>query len=153
MAAVTVFRFVISDPKTGQSWQRELEKKKAAALTGTKVGDEIDGGLVGLPGYRLIITGGSDEAGFPIRRGVAGPGRKRLLLAGPPGYWPAKKGIRKRKTIRGTTVSEDLVQVNVKISKEGKQSLAELGFVTKAPKAKWSAEAKEGAETKEPAAQ
>lgn len=132
----TTFKFVISDPKTGRTFQKDVEKKKVPALLGLKVGDEFDAGIIGLPGYHLKITGGSDESGFPIRKGVIGSGRKRLLLAEPPGYKPERKGIRKRKTVRGATLSEDLVQINTKVVKYGKQSLEEFfGVKVEEPKA------------------
>jgi len=128
------FIFTVADPKTAKTYQKEAEKKRCAALIGLKIGDEFDGGIIGLPGYRLVITGGADESGFPMKAGVAGQGRKSVLLAGPPGYRPERKGVRKRKTVRGSVVSEDLIQINTKVLREGKQSLDEL--FGKAPAAK-----------------
>jgi len=109
------FKVVISDPKTGKAQQVEVKGGKAQALIGLKIGDTIDGSLVGLPGKKLMITGGSGKAGEPMRPDVQGGVKKRLLLAGPPGYHPPKEGMRKRKLIRGNTITEDIVQINTKI--------------------------------------
>jgi small subunit ribosomal protein S6e len=57
---------------------------------------------------------------------VKGPGRKRVLLSSPPGFHPKLKGQRKRKTVRGDTISEDIVQVNCKVVKKGEKPLEEL---------------------------
>ena len=119
-------KFVINDPKTGKSYQREVEQSKVSVLFGMRIGDEFDGGIIDLPGYRLKITGGSDKDGFPMKKGVEGTGRKRLLLSGGVGYRPREKGVRKRKTVRGEVIAEDIVQINCKIVKYGKQSLEEL---------------------------
>ena len=53
------------------------------------------------------------------------------------------KGQRKRKTVRGNTISNDTVQVNCKVVKKGEKPLEEL--VPTKPKEK-----KEGAEEKKP---
>jgi small subunit ribosomal protein S6e len=107
-----VFKIVISDPKTRKAWQIE---KDVPSLTGLKIGDEFDGALIGLPGFTLQITGGSDKDGFPMRPDLPGTGRKRVLLSKGPGFHPKKKGMRKRKTVRGNVISSDIVQVNVKV--------------------------------------
>lgn len=50
-----------------------------------------------------------------MRVELPGPGRKRILLSGPPGFWPLKEGQRRRKLVRGNTVSPDTMQLNCKI--------------------------------------
>ncbi len=106
------FKIVISDPKTRKAWQIE---KDVPSLTGLKIGDKFDGALIGLPGFTLQITGGTDKDGFPMRPDLPGTGRKRVLLSRGPGFHPKKKGMRKRKTVRGNVISSDIAQVNVKI--------------------------------------
>ncbi|MEM4699465.1 MAG: 30S ribosomal protein S6e [Candidatus Nezhaarchaeales archaeon] len=107
------FKLVISDPKTGLAKQITVEGPQARALIGLKIGDTIDGAPFGLPGVRLRITGGSDRSGFPMRSDVPGGGKHRILLSGPPGFHPKKEGMRKRVTVRGNTITEDIVQINV----------------------------------------
>jgi len=63
----------------------------------------------------LKITGGSDDSGFPMRPDLPGGAKRRLLLSGPPGYHPPEKGMRKRVTVRGNTITEDIVQINTVI--------------------------------------
>jgi len=91
-----------------------------------KIGDEFDAGIIDLPAYKLKITGGSDKDGFPMRKGVEGSGRKRLLLSGGVGYRPKEKGVRKRKTVRGEVICEEIAQLNCMIVKYGKKPIEEL---------------------------
>jgi acyl carrier protein phosphodiesterase len=42
-------------------------------------GDEFDGIFVSLPGYKLVVTGGTDHAGFSMRRDIEGSRLKRIL--------------------------------------------------------------------------
>lgn len=109
------FKVVVSDPKTGKARQVELKEGKAQALLGSRIGDIIDGTIVGLPGKKLVITGGSGKAGEPMRPDIQGGVKKRVLLSRPPGYHPPKKGMRKRKLVRGNVITEDIVQINTKI--------------------------------------
>jgi small subunit ribosomal protein S6e len=120
------FKIVISDPTTRKSYQLELEQSKALALIGKKIGEEFNGDLIGLPGYTLKITGGTDKDGFPMHPSVEGAIRKKVLLSEPPGFHPRKKGERRRKTVRGNTISEDIAQINVKVVKKGEKPLEEL---------------------------
>ena len=109
------FKVVISDPKTGKAEQVEVKGEQALRLIGHKIGDVIDGALVGKPGVKLKITGGSGRAGEPMRPDIPGPRKGYFLLSGPPGSHPPEKGTRKRKFVRGNTISEDIVQINTVI--------------------------------------
>lgn len=121
-----IFKFVISEPETKKSFQLEVDQAKAVGLIGKKIGDEFSGDSIGLTGYNLKITGGTDKDGFPMHPSVRGPGRKRLLLTSPPAFHPKIKGQRKRKTVRGNIISEDIAQINAKVIKKGEKSLEEL---------------------------
>jgi len=123
---MAVFKFVVSDPQTRKSYQVEVDQSKARGIIGKKIGEEFNGEIVGLPGYKLVITGGTDKDGFPMHPSVPGPGRHRVLLAGPPCFHPTKKGERRRKTVRGNTISEDIVQINCKIVQKGEKPIEEL---------------------------
>ncbi len=125
------FKVVISDPKTGKSYQRDIKDENAKRFRGKKIGDEIDGSAIGLTGYKLAVTGGSDKGGFPMKKGVMGKTASRILMKGGVGY-KSKKGIRKRKRIRGEIIDEDMIQINTKIIAKGKKKIEELlGFETK----------------------
>ena len=113
------FKVVISDPETGRAEQVEVKGPQAARLLGLKIGDVIDGAIVGKPGVKLRITGGSGKAGEPMRPDLPGGVKRRLLLSGPPGFHPRRRGERRRKFVRGNTITEDIVQVNTVIVRGG----------------------------------
>jgi small subunit ribosomal protein S6e len=117
------FKAVIADPKSGRTYKRDIAGQFANALVGRKLGEEIDGLFVGLPGYKLTIAGGSDKDGFPMRKDLPGPRRRRVLLSGGVGFHPQRKGIRKKKTVRGNTISPDTLQLNLKITVRGPKSI------------------------------
>ncbi|BEP18620.1 30S ribosomal protein S6e [Pyrofollis japonicus] len=98
-----------------KAWQITIASPQADQLIGLKIGDKFDGSLVGLPGYQLEIRGGSDNSGFPMLPTLPGPVKKKVLLSGPPGFHPREKGERRRKTVRGNTVTHDTVQINTVI--------------------------------------
>jgi len=120
------FKFVVSEPGTKKSYQIEVEQSRGAGLIGKRLGEEFDGDIIGLGGYKLKITGGSDKDGFPMLAGQSGPGKRGVLLIKAPGFHPGIKGQRKRKSVRGDTISEDIVQINTKVVKAGEKSLEEL---------------------------
>ena len=117
------FKTVIADPKKGKTYQWEITGHHANSLVGKRIGDEVDGIFVGLPGYKLVITGGSDKDGFPMRRELPGPKRRQVLIKEGVGFHPNDKGVRKRKTVRGGTVSPDIVQINMRITVHGSKSI------------------------------
>lgn len=112
--------------RTGKTYKIEIGQEKIIYIKGKKIGDEIEGDPFGLPGYVLKLTGGSDNSGFPMRPDVHGSGKKKVLLSSPPGFWPSREGERRRKTVRGNTYSEEIVQVNAVITKEGSIPLDQL---------------------------
>lgn len=140
------FKFVVSEPETRKSYQLEVDQAKAIGIVGKKIKEEFSGDLIGLTGYTLQITGGTDKDGFPIHPSVKGPGRKKVLLSGVPGFHPRLKGQRKRKMVRGDTISQDIVQINVKVVKKGEKPLEEL--VPMKPKEKKEEKPKGGEESK-----
>jgi small subunit ribosomal protein S6e len=120
-------KLVVNDVKAVKSLQKEVADDKAAAFYGKKIGEEFDGGMAGLPGYKLKITGGSDRDGFPMRPEVSGQGRKKLLLSGGPGIHVTRKGLRLVKAVVGNTVSARTAQLNSKVVEYGGKPLDELG--------------------------
>lgn len=120
------FKFVISEPQTRKSYQLEVDQAKAVGLLGKRIGEEFNGDLIGLSGYSLKITGGTDKDGFPMHPQVQGQVKKKVLLSQPPGFHPEKKGERRRKIIRGDTLSADIVQINVKITKKGEKPIEQI---------------------------
>ncbi|MHA1794093.1 MAG: S6e family ribosomal protein [Promethearchaeota archaeon] len=125
MSEGITYRIVIS--KDNKSMQITVEPDVFfKSLIGKKIGDELDGGLFGYPGYIFEIRGGSDLAGFPMRKDVQGGVKKRIFVSGP-GTGIKNKSIRKgdriRKLVRGNTITDQIVQINTIVKKEGKVQL------------------------------
>lgn len=137
------FKVVVSDPKNRKAYQKDADEA-SSGLSGKKIGEKLSGDFLGLTGYELEITGGSDKDGFPMRKDVEGIGRKRALLSGGSGFHPKIKGQRKRKSVRGNTISVQISQINMKIVKHGEKSPEELlGVKPKEKKAEETPEDKQ----------
>ena len=119
---MTEVKLVINDPKTGKSYA----KTENIDLTGKRIGENISGDFVKLPSFEFEITGGSDTAGFPMRKDVPGAARKSALLSGGVGVNIKRKGMRIRKTVRGNLISKDTIQINLKVTKQGNKKLEEI---------------------------
>jgi len=117
------FKLVISDPKTGKSYQREIKDPNSRKFLGLKINDSIKGESIDLTGYEFLVTGGSDNCGFPMRKDVTGTGRKRILIVKGVGLRKTKKGMRYRKAVCGNTIHSKISQINLKIVKEGREKL------------------------------
>ena len=74
----------------------------------------------------MKITGGSDKSGVPMRGDVSGNQRRKILMRDSVGFNPVKAGQRKRKLIRGRTLSGDVSQINLKVIDYGPKSIEEL---------------------------
>ena len=123
---MATFTVVVGDPETGQSYQLEVEGQDGNRFLGRSIGDIVDGNAVGLQGYELEITGGSDDAGRPMRGDVRGPALREVLLTGGTGYRPKRDGERRRITVRGAEISDETVQINVRVASRGDETIAEL---------------------------
>jgi len=61
-----------------------------------------------------------------MRRDVDGIVRKKIFLASGIGYKSKGRGQKDKKTVAGNTVYDGTAQVNMRVSKEGKETLAHL---------------------------
>lgn len=121
------FRVVLSDPKSGKSYQKTVSGANANRLIGKQIGENVSGTILDLPpDYELQITGGSDKDGFPMRKDIPGAGKKKILLSGGIGFKPKERGLRKRKIVRGRIISKETLQINMKVVKHGKIPLEEI---------------------------
>ncbi len=120
------FKTNISNPKTGKSYKMVISGQNYNTFIGKKIGDEVDGVFVSLPGYKLKITGGSDENGFPMRNDFPGGRKRRIMLSKSTGFHPDREGKRKKKSVRGNTVTNDIFQINLTIVKHGSKSIDDL---------------------------
>lgn len=131
------FKINISE-KSGKTYKLETE---AEELIDKKLNDKVQGKEISsdLEGYEFEITGASDGAGFTAMKDIPGIGLKKVLLDYGKGMKkrpkkegkkkrsnPKPKGLRLRKTIRGEVISPAIVQINLKILKEGKKKLSEI---------------------------
>ncbi len=115
------FKVIISDPDTGKSRSIEVEGAQAVPLIGRKLGEVIDGSVAKISGHKLKITGGSDKDGFPMSPTIHGGVRIGAILSGGVGFHSSQKGERQRKTLRGNVITEEIVQINMKIVEKPKK--------------------------------
>jgi small subunit ribosomal protein S6e len=115
------FKVIISDPETGKSRSIEVEGTQAVPLIGRKLGEVIDGYVAKMRGHKLKITGGSDKDGFPMRPNIHGGVRIGAILSEGVGFHPSQKGERQRKTLRGNVITEEIVQINIKVVEKPKK--------------------------------
>ncbi|MCZ7356606.1 MAG: 30S ribosomal protein S6e [Candidatus Methanoperedens sp.] len=120
------YRVVVSDSKTAQAYQIPVTGTAANKFIGKNIGDTVSGDALGLAGYTIKLTGGTDKDGFPMRGDLPGPARKKILVAGGVGYHPKADGVRKRKTMRGREISSDTAQINAVVVEYGEKPLSEV---------------------------
>lgn len=118
------FKLVIGEPKTGKCHQIVVSGPNAVSLVGKKIGDKINGESIDMPGYEFEITGGADYCGFPMRKDIEGPVRKKILLVSGVCIKSNSNGIKKRKTVCGNTIHDKITQVSMKVLKQGKKPLS-----------------------------
>lgn len=112
------FKIVIGT-KSGKCVQKEIAEDKSNVFLGKIIGDSVSGDDFDLQGYEFQITGGTDFAGFPMRRDVSGPGRKKILAVEGIGMKKKGHGVRQRRTVCGNMVNPRISQINLKVIKEG----------------------------------
>jgi len=120
------FKVIVSDPEAGTSKVVELEDARAVPFIGRRLGEIIDGAVVDLPAHKVQLKGGSDKDGVPMRGNVHGGVRRSVVLSGGAGFNPKKKGERKRKTVRGSTITDEIAQINMKIVEKPAGKAAEV---------------------------
>jgi len=113
----------VSYPSNGTQKLIDIDdERRLRVFMDKRMGQEVEGDSVGdeFKGYIFKITGGNDKQGFPMKQGVMHPSRVRLLLsAGHSCYRPRRKGERKRKSVRGCIVANDLAVLSLVIVKQG----------------------------------
>ncbi|MGD0250102.1 MAG: 30S ribosomal protein S6e [Thermoplasmata archaeon] len=118
------YKLVISEH--AKSLARTVGDPQAAGFLGKRIGETIGGELIGASGYTFRITGGTDKSGFPLRPDVPGARQTRLYVGEGFGFKAPRDGMRRRRTFRGNTISEDTVQINLIVEQKGPKPLAEL---------------------------
>jgi len=119
------FKVNIADPKTGKCYKTEVKDAQAAPFMGLNIGEKIEGNKIGIDDYEFLISGGTDYCGFPMRRGILGI-RKRLTIYPGIGFKGGLKGMKKRKTVCGHKINEQITAINLKVLKEGTKKLSDM---------------------------
>lgn len=150
------FKINVSE-KTGKTYHFELDSEE---LIGKELHEKLNGKDLksDLDGYEFEITGTSDNAGFTSLKELEGIGLKKVLLTYGKAMHkrpkkegkkkvsnPKPKGLRMRKTVRGRVISPAIVQINLKVLKEGNKKLSEIF-----PEQNQKKEAEKPAQAKEP---
>lgn len=140
-------KFNISE-KNGKTFHVESETE---SMFGKELGGKVEGLEVSpeLSGYEFEIAGASDKAGFPVVNQVEGIVLRKVLLGYGVGMKKRSKregkrkrsnftpnGLRLRKTARGKVLSPEIVQINLKVLKEGSKKLSEIFPEQNKPKEK-----------------
>ena len=112
------FKVIVSDPETGTSKVVELDETRAGPFIGRRLGETLDGSAVDLPAHTVQILGGSDKDGVPMIGNVHGGVRRRVVLSAGVGFAAKKHGERRRKTVRGNIITDEIVQINMKITQK-----------------------------------
>ena len=147
MAGEQSFKAVVNDTAAasgGRSFSVEITGSNFNHFLGKKIGDLVEGTFVGegdkaLSGYKLQITGGSDQTGRPMRPELDGSGVKSVLITAGIGYKGKKyvnkngktyrykyDGLRRRRNLRGNVISQETRQINLKVVEYGNRSLAAI---------------------------
>ena len=123
-----MFKLDIGDPKSKRTAHMETSSD---VFLGRKIGDKIEGKDIpevkDFGDYEFTISGASTKAGLPCRSDVDAAGLKRVLLTRGKALRAKKpKGLRKKVTVHGNIISEDIMQINLKVSKEGAKPFPEI---------------------------
>lgn len=110
----------IAYPQNGSNLTIKANSHGVQRLTGLKILDTFDGKILEekYSGCLFQINGGCDREGFPMSPKFLTDKRKRpILKKGDIGFHPTRKGMKKRKTVRGNIVSDEIAMLNVSLIK------------------------------------
>lgn len=111
----------IAYPANGTQKCIEMSTKEEQRLYGKKLGEQINGNLIApeYDGAIFELVGGNDFQGVCMVKGQDTTKRLRLLCKkGDTGYRCKRKGVRKRKTVRGGIVFNETQVLNMVLVKE-----------------------------------
>merc|ERR1739848_660368 len=114
----------IANPVTGLQKTIEIDDdKKLLPFFDKRMSTEVSGDTLGdeFKGYVFKISGGNDKQGFLRNQRV-----RLLFKKGMSCYRERRTGCRKRKSVRGCIVGQDLAIMNLVIVKKGAEELPGL---------------------------
>lgn len=114
----------ISDPKTSKTYKLEVDDKVKLSLIGKKIKDEIELNFID-SSLKGVITGGSNKQGFPMLSTLDVEGTKKILVNKGIGFKTNKKGERKRRRFAGRKITNNIEQVNIKLTSGDSKKLEE----------------------------
>lgn len=120
----------IACPSTGMQKIIEIDdERRLQNLYDRRMAQEIDGSMLGeeYDGFLFRISGGNDKQGFPMRQGVLTNTRVRLLCKkGHKAYRQRRAGERKRRSVRGCIVGNDIAVLNLVVTQMGEKTVPGL---------------------------
>jgi len=105
------------------------DERKLQVFWDKRISNEVS--LEGLgeewKGYMARVSGGNDKQGFPMKQGILVPHRVRLLFSkGHSCFRERRSGERRRKSVRGCIVANDIAVLSLVIVKKGEKDIAGL---------------------------
>lgn len=117
----------ISNPATGAQKLIDIDDdKKLRPFMDKRISQEVDASCLGneWKGYVVRISGGNDKQGFPMKQGILTNNRVRLLMArGMSCYRERRSGERRRKSVKGCIVDQNLSVLSLVIVKKGEEEI------------------------------
>lgn len=117
----------ISNPATGAQKLIDIDDdKKLRPFMDKRISQEVDASCLGneWKGYVVRISGGNDKQGFPMKQGILTNNRVRLLMArGTSCYRERRSGERRRKSVKGCIVDQNLSVLSLVIVKKGEEEI------------------------------
>jgi small subunit ribosomal protein S6e len=102
------------------------DERRLQNLYERRMAQEVDGAIIGeeFDGFIMRLSGGNDKQGFPMRQGVLTNTRVSLLCKkGQKAYRQRRAGERKRKSVRGCIVGNDIAVLNMVVTQMGEKTV------------------------------
>ncbi len=118
----------IAYPTNATQYTFEMKTKAEQRLYGRKINEQFDGIILDpkFEGSIVQIVGGNDYQGIPMNPNQATTKKIRLLLSkGAIGYRCKQEGVRRRKTVRGSVVSNEIQVLNIILVKPAENKVIE----------------------------